>query len=887
MTLPENHAERNQPGPSGGAGVSPARSRAPRAPRAPGRVTQPSSKQLRANEERTAAALAILRRALLAEERRGYDDATVVGGLDRLLTRLTEETLVPASSPLATEIAKLLASGYARLGHEDRQNTVATLMRLLGATSAAPPQFITTVGPQSVAPATDRSIASKGAQFSAPNPPPARSRPNKATPRGNLTSPVTALAGVDRRVGARLQTLGIETIQDLLFHFPHRYDDFSQIRPVAQLLPGEQQTLVAAVWTSGEKAFGRFRSGTELIVGDSTGNLRVIFFNQAYLATKFRTGAQVVLSGKVSVFQGQRQMESPEWELIDGSDLAQAVHTGRMVPVYPLTDGLGARSMRRIVHAALEDYLDQVEESLPRDIIDRHGLLPLQKAISQRHYPDDADSAEEARRRLAFDELLVLQLAVLRSRQQRQQVNTAPRLHLNPAAREAFVASLPFQLTRSQQQVIQTLLEDLGRTTPMARLLQGDVGSGKTVVAASALLTAVASERQGVLMAPTEILAEQHFRTLCRFFGAARRPGSSIFSAEVPYLPRPLRIAMLHGGLHSKVKTEVQTALSADRIDIAVGTHALIQEGVEIPRLGVAIVDEQHRFGVAQRAALREKGASPHLLVMTATPIPRTLALTLYGELEISVLDEMPPGRKAVRTRFVPPEQRDHAYRFLRKQIDAGRQAFVICPLVEGSDKLETRAAVEEYERLRVTPELSGARIALLHGRMKTAEKEAVMDAFQRHESDILVSTAVVEVGIDVANATVILIEGADRFGLAQLHQFRGRVGRGAEQSYCLLLADNPSPEANARVRLLEEISDGFALAEADLRLRGPGEYFGTRQSGISDLRLARLTDAPILEQARAEAERLLGSDSELAQPDLAGLLRKAEQLLDAAGDAN
>ena len=685
----------------------------------------------------------------------------------------------------------------------------------------------------------------------------------------------------------KLSGLGVETVQDLLQHFPHRYDDFSHILPIAQLMPGEQQTLVANIWTSAEKAMGRFRSGTELIVGDTTGNIRIIFFNQPYLAAKFKTGQTIVLSGKVAVFHGQRQMESPEWELLDSDDLARAVHTGRLVPVYPLTAGLNGRSLRRIIHAALDRFLGAIVDPLPDDLRERAGLLPLQAAISQMHYPDNAESAEEARRRLAFDELLVLQLAVLRTRRERRQTTIAEPLAISDRVRQGFERSLPFQLTSAQERVIEAVLDDLARPVPMARLLQGDVGSGKTVVAAIALLAAVDTGRQGVLMAPTEILAEQHYQTLCRLFGDDANEIEPVRGITLPFLSRPLKVALLYGGLRAKAKVGVQQALAAGEIDIVVGTQALIQEHVEIPRLGLAVVDEQHRFGVMQRAALRDKGINAHLLVMTATPIPRTLALTLYGDLDVSAIDEMPPGRKPVRTRFVPPEHRDNAYQFVRNHVDAGRQAFIICPLVEESEKLEVRAAVEEYDRLRSLETLQGVRIDLLHGRMRTTEKERVMRAFQHRETDILVSTAVVEVGIDVPNASVILIEGADRFGLAQLHQFRGRVGRGADQSFCLLLADSPSSEASERLHLMEEIQDGFALAEADLRLRGPGDYFGTRQSGVPDLRVARLTDAPILDRARSEALALLEQDPDLGDTTLVLLRERLDRFRGPGSEAS
>jgi ATP-dependent DNA helicase RecG len=520
--------------------------------------------------------------------------------------------------------------------------------------------------------------------------------------------------------------------------------------------------------------------------------------------------------------------------------------------------------------------------------------MDIHRAVSQAHYPDSHETLSEARRRLALDEMLPLQISVLVRRRQWQEAGGADGLPLPHPLLDGFLGSLPFELTGSQQRALGQLLDDLARDMPMSRLLQGDVGSGKTVVAACGLLAAAAAGCQAVMMAPTEILAQQHFRTLCQVFGAdsdgdgtSSRQSASLAEAAPSYLGRPLRIALLTGSVRASQKLDLYGRIQEGEIDIAVGTHALIQKGVTFARLGFVIVDEQHRFGVMQRAELRGKSSangpestnrSAHMLVMTATPIPRSLYLTLYGDLDVSVIDELPPGRKAVITRWWPPERRQDAYDFLREQVDAGRQAFVICPLVEESESLQAKAAVQEFERLgsQVFPDL---RLELVHGRMPAREKEAAMERFRAGEVHILVSTAVVEVGIDVPNAAVMLIEGADRFGLAQLHQFRGRVGRGEDQAYCLLLADSPSPEAQQRLRLMQETTDGFRLAEADLQMRGPGEFFGTRQAGVPDLRVASLLDTRLIELARSEATRLLEDDPDLAKPDHAGLAREVARL--------
>jgi ATP-dependent DNA helicase RecG len=451
---------------------------------------------------------------------------------------------------------------------------------------------------------------------------------------------------------------------------------------------------------------------------------------------------------------------------------------------------------------------------------------------------------------------------------------------------------LPFALTGAQERVLFDVLSDLRKPIPMSRLVQGDVGSGKTVIAAAALLAAMENGRQGVMMAPTEILAEQHFRTLKQLFRADANDGPAA-TARLPFAALAsrdgeVRIALLTGSLKARERRELYEALEEGAIDIACGTHALIQGGVRFHDLGIAVVDEQHRFGVMQRAALREKGAhaahTPHMLVMTATPIPRTLALTLYGDLDISVVDEMPPGRQKIKTTWVGPDERADAERFVRGQVEAGRQAFVICPLVEESETLDVKAATAEYERLRrqVYPDL---RLALLHGRMSGKQKDAVMRRFRNGEADVLVSTAVIEVGIDVPNATVMMIEGADRFGLAQLHQFRGRVGRGTAQSYCLLLSDEPSEEARKRLELMEETTDGFRLAEADMELRGPGQFFGTKQSGLPGLKVAKLTDVKLIELTRAEASRLLDEDPGLTRPEHHALNRAVSLLMQSVVD--
>jgi ATP-dependent DNA helicase RecG len=526
---------------------------------------------------------------------------------------------------------------------------------------------------------------------------------------------------------------------------------------------------------------------------------------------------------------------------------------------------------------------------LPDSLRRRFGLMPVADALRQIHVPDTIEAAEEARNRFAFEELLMIEVGVVRRKREWEARGGAPELQAPDGLIAGLEQSLPFPLTGAQTRAIETVLTDMGRSVPMSRLLEGDVGSGKTVVSAAALLAAVGSGYQGAIMAPTEILAEQHFRTFSKLLDERvedstvdgpwfQETGAGYVALRPVFMDKAVKIALLTGSLKGSEKDAAREALARGEVDIAVGTHALVQQEVEFDRLGVAVVDEQHRFGVAQRAALREKGGTPHVLVMTATPIPRTLALTVYGDLDVTVLDEMPPGRPEVKTRRVGPRQRQEAWDFVRKKVGEGRQTYIICPLVEESEAIEAKAAVQEYERLsqEVFPEL---RMGLLHGRMTPGEKDAAMRSFRDGEMDILVSTAVVEVGIDVPNATVMLVEGADRFGLSQLHQFRGRVRRSSEQAYCLLLADNPSEEGQERLRIMETTSDGFKLAEEDLRIRGPGEYFGTRQSGMPDLKLAKLTDVALIEKTREAAGEVLDDDPDLDSRENAGLRQGVERI--------
>ena len=698
-----------------------------------------------------------------------------------------------------------------------------------------------------------------------------------------IEAPIYALKRVSFPLAVKFDKLGVHTVRDMLLLVPRRHVDYGDPVPVSDLEPGREQTVRVHVWGARERQMGFRMRAAEATVGDSSGMLKCLWFNQPWIAKQLPVNAEIVVSGKVSVRDGRPAFDNPEWELWS-SDL---MHTGRLVPIYPLTQGLQNRTVRRVMREALDVYIDRLPDPLPHDMRERLGLAGIADAVSQMHYPTDRAALERARRRLAFEELLPIQLTMLLRRRMFQKSAPAEPMPLSANAERAFKESLPFTLTGAQERVLFDVLNDARRPVPMSRLVQGDVGSGKTVIAAAALLAAIENGRQAVMMAPTEILAEQHFVTLKALFHA-NGLDKNVATAYPPSLSRPLRIALLTGSVGAKERQRLYAEIERGEIDIACGTHALIQGDVRFHDLGIAIVDEQHRFGVMQRAALREKGSqgahTPHMLVMTATPIPRTLALTLYGDLDVSVVDELPPGRQRIKTTWLSPDERGDAEAFIREQVTQGRQAFVICPLVEESETLDVKAATAEYERLSrsVFPDL---RVELLHGRMSGKQKDAVMRRFRAHEADILVSTAVIEVGIDVPNATVMLIEGADRFGLAQLHQFRGRVGRGAEQSYCLLLSEEPSEEAQRRLQLMEETSDGFRLAEADMEMRGPGQFFGTKQSGLPGLKVARLTDVKLIEQTRTEAERMLDADPGLKRDEHALLNRAVARLIDSIVD--
>ena len=693
------------------------------------------------------------------------------------------------------------------------------------------------------------------------------SRPSAVAskPRLTLDDPVTALKGAGGATSKKLARLGVQTIGDLLHLAPRRHIDYSRTIRIGEALnlrPGSDVTVRGRV-TDVQLHRGPGAPRVTIKLADVSGWVRVTWFNQ-YLANVLHVGDEIAVSGALESGYGPLSFTGPEWERVSPGP-GGGVSTGRIVPVYPLTAGLAQKSMRGLSRQALDLALESVEEYLPHEVrLSSEGALPpLRDAIAQVHYPDNELSLKAAKERLAFDDLFLLQLGlVLRKRERKAYDGIA--VQIDEELLERWSASLPFRLTGTQQSVVAEILEDMSQRKPMTRLLQGDVGSGKTAVAAAAMLATTGNGLQAAIMAPTEILAEQHLQ------------GLGMLYARLPDRDRP-RVRLLTGATRVADRREILESASAGEIDIMIGTHALIQDGIDLPRLALTVVDEQHRFGVRQRAALpgKTEGRLPHQLAMTATPIPRTLNLVIHGDLDVSVLTHRPPGRIPIETRRYIGSEREAAYTLVREEVAKGHQVFVICPLIEASDAVEAKAAVEEAERLsqEVFPDL---RIATLHGRMKSRDKDAVMTDFRDRRYDVLVSTSVIEVGIDVPNATVMLIEGADRFGLAQLHQFRGRVGRGGAMSYCLLLAEEGSPDGEQRLETMVASDDGFLLAEKDLELRGPGDFIGTRQSGLPEMQwLDGVFDTRLLDRARRAAEILLAADPELRALDHQRLQRR------------
>jgi len=679
----------------------------------------------------------------------------------------------------------------------------------------------------------------------------------------NLSTQIEKIPRIGPQYQKKLERLGIKTIGNLLFHFPHRYEDFSNLTPISEVKAEETVCIQGKILEiKNTRTWQKRMIITNAIVEDDSGALKVVWFNQSYLTDTLKAGTLVCLAGKVTLDKKSYPgiyLSSPTYEKISDSEKKNLIHTGGLIPVYPETEGLSSRWLRYILRPLLANFKNKIEDPLPEIIKKENNLLPLNQALWQIHFPDSKKIAQEAKKRFSFQELFFIQLNVLREKMRLKREKAIP-ISFDLKSVKSFVDSLPFKLTTAQRKSTWQILKDLEKPRPMNRLLEGDVGSGKTVVATIAALNVIKSDYQVAFMAPTEILVKQHFRNLKKLLKKFK-----------------LKIGLLTGQDCKISGKKITKKIFLEKtkkggIDFIIGTHALIQRDVKFGKLALVILDEQHRFGVEQRAHLCQNASSqkriiPHLLSMTATPIPRTLALTIYGDLDLSLLDELPKGRKKIITQLVPPKKRKQIYKFIRDEIKKGNQAFVICPRIESTDTggtwAETKAVKEEHKKLskKIFPAL---RVDMLHGKMKTKEKDKVMKKFKNKKTDILVSTSVVEVGIDIPNATLMIIEGAEKFGLSQLHQFRGRIGRGENQSFCFLFTGSPEIKTTRRLQAILKSENGFELAEKDLEIRGPGEVFGSRQWGIPDLIMSSLTDVSLVEKTRFWAKKILQKDPQL-----------------------
>jgi ATP-dependent DNA helicase RecG len=836
-----------------------------------------------------------LRKFFRLEHENGYSNTAIIGGLAKMLDFWAAEARTDGINEEVIQAVEQRLRSYDGLSPQSRADALKGLWKRIGDTypetqqrsgqrpqqSQAKPrpaqQPSQTTGEQPK-PRGEPQAAESRSQQPKPRPvapPRAESTPgakHSQTPAA-LNAPLTVLQGVGPRHAQTLAELGMQTLGDMLYYFPRRYEDYSQLKPIKSLWYGEQITVIGTVQSVHTRPIrGGSSTIIEAILSDGTGALRLSWFNQPWMANRLKEEMQISVSGKVEQYLGRLVMNQPDWEPVD----IEHLHTNRIVPIYPLTARITQKWLRNLMNQVVTYWAPAVVDSLPESTRKDARLMPLGQALLQAHFPDTQDSLKTARERLAFDEIFFLQMGVLRQKRDWKQVE-ARRFPISDEWLDARLKNLSFTLTNAQGRAITDIRADLDSGKPMNRLLQGDVGSGKTVVAALAAAMITTNNSQAAIMAPTGILAEQHYRSFVNLLASENG------------IMQPDEIRLLVGDTPESEKEAIRNGLADGSIKIVVGTHAVIEGPVQFKDLQFAVIDEQHRFGVEQRAELRSKGTNPHLLVMSATPIPRSLALTVYGDLDLSVMDEMPVGRQPISTYVLRPQERERAYTLIRGQIKEGRQTFIIYPLIEESEKMEDlRAAVDDYEVLskEIFPDL---KLGLLHGRMKPNEKDETMLKFRDKQYDILVSTTVVEVGVDVPNATVMLIEGADRFGLAQLHQLRGRVGRGSEQSYCLLVPTHEDATENERLQAMAQSNDGFVLAELDLKQRGPGEFLGTRQSGYATgLRMASITDVALIEKARAQAQKLFNEDEDLQKPEHALLAESLQRFWGASkGDVS
>ncbi|MCZ0939171.1 MAG: ATP-dependent DNA helicase RecG [Caldilineaceae bacterium] len=801
-------------------------------------------------------ALTRLRNLLNLEIQTRWRERAFAGGVAAFCERWTADAQADAVHPgLLQEIVERL-SQYAGAESDERARLLNSLLDLLDQPPPPDPALenVDRVGqrqarqPEATQASNPAETATRPAHQQSPKSDTAETEAPESS--DTLSRPITDLKGIGVKRAEQYARLGIETVEDLIWHLPHRYDDYSRVRPIAGVEEGESLSIIANLRGFSQRKFAYKREILQANFSDGSGTVRANWWNQSWLKNRLSIGKTYRLSGVVGLYMGHKTLENPYFEEIG----PRVIKDGPIMPVYGLTAGLRSSDVSRQVQQALRQGLSSLRDPLPEPLRHHYNLTPLTDALRQIHSPETPERLADARKRIIFDDFFFLQLGVQRRRQEIQHFN-APPMPVDDELLADYRTALTFALTGAQQRTLDELRQDMARSVPMSRLVQGDVGSGKTVVAAGAMLIAAANGFQSALLAPTQILAEQHFRALSKLLADVELPDGV-----------GLNVSLLTGRVTGQERESALAGLADGSIQVVVGTTALIQENVDFASLGFVVVDEQHRFGVGQRAAARDKGgetAVPHLLVMSATPIPRSLALTVYGDLDVSVIDEMPPGRTPIKTKRFLPTDRERLYSFVRRQVQDGRQAYLIYPLVEESEVLDVGAAVDAHARLskEVFPDL---RVGLLHGRLKGAEKDDVMRSFAGGDLDILVSTSVVEVGVDVPNATVMLIEDAERFGLAQLHQFRGRVGRGGHESYCALISRVKDDAQAERLNALAETTDGFILAEKDLELRGPGDFLGTRQSGLPDMKLASLSDLSTLHLAQEAAQDLLRQDTDL-----------------------
>jgi ATP-dependent DNA helicase RecG len=825
-----------------------------------------------------------LRKFFRLEHENKYTNTAIIGGLAQMLDFWEGEA---RADGVAEEVIQAVTSrlrSYEKLSPDGRAESLKGLWKRIGETypeagqkpktqSQSPrpprpePESTQSVEEPVLLPSQRPENQPQPQQQPKPRPAPmprSESVPGAKTSQtpAALNASLTVLQGVGPRHAETLVSLGMQTLGDMLYYFPRRYEDYSQLKPIKDLFYGNVVTVLGTIQSVHNRPIrGGKSSIIEVVISDGTGSLRISFFNQPWLANRFKQDDAISVSGKVDQYLGRLVMNGPDWEPVEVENL----HTARIVPIYALTEKVTQKWLRGIMNQVVTHWAPAVADALPERIKLAARLVSLSEALMQVHFPNSQARLKAARERLGFDEIFYLQMGVLRQKRDWKSVE-GRRFPVLTEWLGARLNSLPFTLTDAQQKSLEDIRADLDSGQPMNRLIQGDVGSGKTVVAALGAAIVVNAGAQAAIMAPTSILAEQHYRN---FTSLLASDGGMMQQSE---------IRLLVGSTPEAEKEAIRQGLQDGSVKMVIGTHAVIEGPVQFKDLQFIVIDEQHRFGVEQRKELRDKGTNPHLLVMTATPIPRSLALTVFGDLDISVIDQMPEGRQPINTYVLRPQERERAFTLIRGQIKEGRQAFIVYPLIDESEKIEARAAVDDFETLskEIFPDL---KLGLLHGRMKPSEKDEVMMKFRDRQYDILVSTTVVEVGVDVPNSTVMLIEGADRFGLAQLHQLRGRVGRGGAQSYCLLIPTHEDATENERLQAMSRTNSGFELADLDLKTRGPGEFLGTRQAGFaSTLKMASITDVVLIEKARTQAQLLFERDPYLQQTEHALLAEAFER---------